>query len=604
MVKCNICERRCIIEDGKTGACGLYKNEKGHGITENNPNQYLVTCPISIETMPLLHFYPSQKFLQISTVGCNFDCPGCISTVIVKDMKSDSSALHKLSPAEIVHKALENHCVGIAFLMNDPIASYQTFLNVAKAAKEEGLLVGCSSNTYFTEESLMKLIPYLDFINIGIKGMTDDAYMKCGAASVEPVMRNIRILYQKGVHIEVSMMCNNSNKDETVSLAQRLHEISSDIPLQMMRFIPLEGADCRLEPSIKEMETLQTQLTQYLDYVYLFNSPGTELLNTYCPKCKKLILERDFYGPMGAKLKRPKENNQKNCSGCGYNIRIKNNSLTSRYQEGAFQGGYPFTRALEMIEAILITIGVNDKDSIIKVWEYMLSNQKLEEFHVKIQDANTYLELIENFGKLTGHTDKSEKLTAYLRNILAKVQSKSCKITNKPRVYYAMGKPLFCIKGERLENKLVEISGGVSVAKELDCTGRPGMNISVEQLNLLNPDVIFISAFISNSVEDFYEECVRLGVNANAVKHQKIYAHLAPGWDFGSPRWILGLMYIANILHPELYNFDVMDEATRFYKEFYYMRFSLSEINRSFAKPSYHWKLNNYGFSAKEAKVI
>lgn len=593
-MKCEICERSCIISQSGTGACGLYENN-GKEIVEKFPNKYLIECPISIETMPMLHFYPGQKFLQISTVGCNFNCPGCVSTVIVKEMNSKSKALKELTPEEVVNEAKKNNCIGIAFLMNDPIASFQTFIKVSEVAKNNGLLVGCSSNTYFTEDSLNKIAKHLDFINIGFKGMSDDTYFKCGGSTVKPVLRNMKLLHERGVHIEVSCMYSNSNKEEVVELAKNIEEISVDIPLQIMRFIPLEGADCSLEPSIKAAEELQKQLRQLLNYVYLFNSPGTDLLNTYCPKCGELIYKRDFYGPMGAKLRPIKDVNftkKEICPNCGFKLSSKGTLAEIKYQEGAFQGGYPFTRALEMMESILITIGVSDKNEIVKVWESVLCNKQLENLHVNIQNLNTYIESVRDFGKVINYENEAEKLANYLEEKLSLIQQGLTRVKDKPRVYYAMGKPLFCIKGERMENQLIEAAGGISVSKELDCSGRPGMKISVEQLNELNPDVIFISAFISNPVEDFYDECIKVGIDVEAVKNKRIYAHLAPGWDFGSPRWILGLMYIANILHPDIYNFDVIKEAKEFYEKFYNIEFSLTDINRSFAKPSNKWRFN------------
>jgi hypothetical protein len=52
---CNICERRCRLGQGQPGACGLYEL-KGDRIVERYPDHFLVACPISIETMPILHF--------------------------------------------------------------------------------------------------------------------------------------------------------------------------------------------------------------------------------------------------------------------------------------------------------------------------------------------------------------------------------------------------------------------------------------------------------------------------------------------------------------------------------------------------------------------
>jgi hypothetical protein len=124
----------------------------------------------------------------------------------------------------------------------------------------------------------------------------------------------------------------------------------------------------------------------------------------------------------------------------------------------------------------------------------------------------------------------------------------------------------------------------------MDSVGRPGRNFTKERLIALNPEVIFISAFISNSVTDFCEECLQLDIQVNAVKNERIYTPPSPGWDFGSPRWILGLMYMANVLHPKIFNFDVMEEARQFYRRFYQMDFLLPHVNRSFSKPDREWQ--------------
>jgi ABC-type Fe3+-hydroxamate transport system substrate-binding protein len=153
-----------------------------------------------------------------------------------------------------------------------------------------------------------------------------------------------------------------------------------------------------------------------------------------------------------------------------------------------------------------------------------------------------------------------------------------------------MGTPLFYLNGGRLENQLVEMAGGISTNRELPAGGRPGRTLSVAHLNSLDPEIIFISAFISSTVEDFYTECFRLGVHVRAVQTRRIYTHPAPGWDFGSPRWILGLMYLASVFHPDHCDFDITAEAKTFYRTFYGMDFVQKDVNRSFSKPATRWK--------------
>ncbi|NMB35999.1 MAG: radical SAM protein [Firmicutes bacterium] len=592
-MRCTVCENCCEIPPGKSGRCGLYYSLNGE-IAERFPEQYLMVCPISIETMPVLHFQPGKKFLQISTAGCNFDCPGCISTVIVKEMSPASNALKKYLPEQIIDKALAENCQGLAFLMNDPLASFYSFTKVAELAQKQDLLVGCSTNAYFTEESLALLLPFLDFVNIGMKGSSDDVYQSCGGKSVKPVLRNIRTLFENGVHVEVSCIHNSKNEAEVFEVARMLAGISPSIPLQIMRYIPLEGAAPSLEVSIRESEALCQKLRKELDSVYLFNSPGTALLNTYCSQCGHLLVERDFYGPMGAKIKNIDEDsmNDNACSSCGRKLYFarKSGGIGGTFWEKDFEGGYPFTRALEMIEAILITLGIRDKQTVVRVWENVLKQQQLARLHQDLQKPETYLELVRHFGKLAGAEDKAAALIDYIEEKLGFIQKGLAKVVHRPRVYYAMGKPLFCIKGGRMENQLVHMAGGKSVNRELEMQGRPGSSITAGVLNELNPEVIFISAFLSSPVEDFLWECKQTNIVVEALRNARVYAFPAPGWDFGSPRWILGLMYMAGMLHPDVFRFDLEVEAATFYQKFYDQGFNLKEINRSFSKPNCKWQ--------------
>ncbi len=90
-MRCTICERKCDINDGGIGGCGMMTcidNE----IQERYPDRYLVAVDTAIESMPMVHFHPRGKFLQVCTVGCNFNCRGCVS-----DIPSVSLSIHDQS---------------------------------------------------------------------------------------------------------------------------------------------------------------------------------------------------------------------------------------------------------------------------------------------------------------------------------------------------------------------------------------------------------------------------------------------------------------------------------------------------------------------------
>lgn len=95
-MQCNICEVRCEINKHSMGKCGTYVFT-GDNIVQYPGMGYLGAYPVSIEAVPLLHFYPSGKFLQIFSTGCNFQCPGCLSRMPASSRPSNQQS--SLSPS-------------------------------------------------------------------------------------------------------------------------------------------------------------------------------------------------------------------------------------------------------------------------------------------------------------------------------------------------------------------------------------------------------------------------------------------------------------------------------------------------------------------------
>ncbi len=589
IVTCDICARGCLLKEGEKGLCKNYLLRDGE-IREIFPRSYLLVCPISIETMPMLHYHPRGKFLQVTTVGCNFSCPGCVSASFVKGMTESRNILNHLDPEEIIDRARQEECLGITFMMNDPLASYFTFLELAIKAKSAGLLVGCSTNAYFTEERAKELAPSLDFMNIGMKGFSDRDYQFCGVSSLLPVLNNVCYFIKEGIHVEISCLYRKGKEMSLLDLARWIESVDSKIPLQLMRYIPLEDASPEWEPSPSEGETLCGELRRLLPYVYLFNTPGTESLHTRCSRCGNILMERDFYGPMGAVVRKQKYSDSGKCLFCDGKTDLISPKKRPPFREEGFAGGYPFTRALEMLESMLIAMGVRNRKKLLDCWETILEGTGLIDFHREIQSPRSYLSALLKYGKIAGEEENARRLVSYLEDKIEEVERRSAESLSHPRVLYIMGKPLFVLKGERFENQLVKMAGAIPLNDLISIEGRPGMTVPEETLSVLNPEVIFVSSFLSNTEEALYREYLGRNIRAEAVTNRRIYTHPYANIDFGSPRWILGLMHMANMLHPETCRFDLEDEAEYFYRTFYQSPFDPSQLNRSFGKPLRTWK--------------
>jgi pyruvate-formate lyase-activating enzyme len=575
-MQCNVCEFGCEINEYSRGRCGTYFCA-GDTIVQDPDMGYLGAYPVSIETIPLLHYYPSGKFLQVFSTGCNFQCSGCVARLLASGKSLSRSTL---TPSRVVERALQQECLGVVSTLNEPAANYYLFRDLALQAKEKGLLVGCSTNCYFTDETLNKLGKLVDFMNVGIKGYSDRSYKSCGVPSSAPVFRNISRLIDMGVHVETSVVYAKGNEEDVIKVAEAMSEISSSIPVQVMRFIPFGDASIEFEPSIGEAESLCASLRKYADYVYLFNSPGTELLNTYCPECGSLLSEREFYGPMGS---RPVSPWTSYTCACGKPVPVKGTTATERFNEEGFMGGYRISRAFGMVHAVLTCLGILDDSRLIDIWGKISDSGTLMQVHHMIQQPYAYLDFVRLIAEKANVPEKGEELISFIRTHLELVSSLAAENSGH-KVYYCMGSPLFALNAGRMENNLVTFSGGVSINKQLQKEGKPGINVSPSFLNENNPDTIFISGFLSRPLDEFYALCREYGIEVDAVNQRRIY-EVPPSWDFGNPRWILGLMYIADKLYPNS-GIDLEKEADEFYQQFYGMPFGEATPNRSFHRPT------------------
>ena len=84
-IECKICARGCKVLDARPERAVIISMTPVE-IREMHPHRYLLVEPIAIESVPIFNFYPRTRFLQITTTGCVFNCSGCVSGVLVKEM--------------------------------------------------------------------------------------------------------------------------------------------------------------------------------------------------------------------------------------------------------------------------------------------------------------------------------------------------------------------------------------------------------------------------------------------------------------------------------------------------------------------------------------
>ena len=317
IVQCHICPRNCVIASGKRGYCGVRENQKGTLYTLSYGK--LVAIHVDpIEKKPLFHFLPSTTAFSIATAGCNLKCKFCQNWEI-SQAKPEDLHYSYFEPAELVKKAKESGAPTIAYTYTEPTIFYEYMLETAKLAKKAGLRNVMHSNGYINEAPLRELAKYLDAANIDLKGFSDDYYKKLTDGSLEPVLKSLRILKEEGVFIEITNLILsgfNDDEDSLIKMCLWIKEsLGADTPVHFSRFFPMyQLAHLNPTPADTLERTRQIAIDCGLNYVYIGNLPGSEAENTYCPKCKKLLVERKGYFVLQDNL----ENGR--CKFCGKEI--------------------------------------------------------------------------------------------------------------------------------------------------------------------------------------------------------------------------------------------------------------------------------------------
>lgn len=208
---------------------------------------------------------------------------------------------------------------------------------------------------------------------------------------------------------------------------------------------------------------------------------------------------------------------------------------------------------------------------------------KFEELNIPViaiepETLDQVKETVKLIGKAVGKEEKANKLVNYYDDTISKVKELNKNLTEKQNVYLAgSDSVLKTCTSKMYQNYMFEVCGGENVTKEL--TDGYWTTISVEELVKKNPDVIYMVGYASYSKDDILKDERLKGINA--IKNNKIYVFPSTleAWDYPTPSSMLGILWLENNLHPDLYSKeDYIKDAKDFYKEFYDIEVSEEEL--------------------------
>lgn len=273
---CQVCMHHCALEPGQTGLCRARKNEDGEIICENYG--WITALALDpIEKKPLYEFHRGSTILSVGSYGCNLRCPFCQNHEI---SMTDRGALDAeyLSPRELAETALtwkkekrvEN--IGVAYTYNEPLVGWEFVRDTARLVREYGMQNVLVTNGTAGLETLEELLPWIDAMNIDLKGFREAYYRKLGGD-----LETVKAFIARSVescHVELTTLIvpgENDSLEDMEAQAKWIFGLRPSIPLHINRFFPRYRMRDRETTDVGQLYRLAGTAEKYLEKVFVGN---------------------------------------------------------------------------------------------------------------------------------------------------------------------------------------------------------------------------------------------------------------------------------------------------------------------------------------------
>lgn len=285
MAVCDVCFRHCRIEEGNSGFCGGRECRDGK-IVAGNYGRLSAMALDPIEKKPLARFYPGSRILSVGSYGCNLRCPFCQNSSISWSEESflQMKDAESISPEELAETAAyyrQQGNIGVAYTYNEPLIGYEFVRDTAKLVHERGMKNVLVTNGTAEIPILEEILPYIDAMNIDLKGFTDRYYRDVLSGSRQMVMAFIERAVRK-CHVELTCLIIPGENDSEEEMREMTSWIASltdgkgnavgrQIPLHVSRFFPRFHMTDREATAVRKVYMLAEIAREKLEFVYTGN---------------------------------------------------------------------------------------------------------------------------------------------------------------------------------------------------------------------------------------------------------------------------------------------------------------------------------------------
>ena len=273
---CKLCPHFCSIGEGEIGLCRVRKNIGGALYAESYA-RFTSLAMDPVEKKPFRRFHPGRHILSAGSYGCNMRCAFCQNSDISQKTPDRELSAEHIPPEAMLKLAMSvNGNLGVAFTYNEPLISVEYLLDAAQLLKENGLAVALVTNGLANPGPLKELLPFVDAMNIDVKGFTPEFYKKLGG-DLETVKETVRLAAAK-CHVEATTLVipgGNDSDDETEAMCRWLASVSPEIPLHLSRFTPRYRMTDRMPTPPETLRRMEGIAKRWLRHVYLGNVGNT-----------------------------------------------------------------------------------------------------------------------------------------------------------------------------------------------------------------------------------------------------------------------------------------------------------------------------------------
>jgi pyruvate formate lyase activating enzyme len=298
-ILCELCPRHCKMHEGQRGFCFVRQNINGEMVltTYGRSSGF---CVDPVEKKPLNHFYPGTSILSFGTAGCNLGCKFCQNWDISKSREFDRLT-EEASPLAIARCAKQLGCKSVAFTYNDPVIFAEYAIDIAKECRTLGIKTVAVTAGYISECARKEFYEYMDAANVDLKGFTEDFYKNITLGSLEAVLSTLKFLkHETNVWFEITTLLipGENDAEEEIDAMSRwiFKELGPDVPLHFTAFHPdYRMMDHPSTPALTLTRSRNIAMRNGLHYVYTGNVHDIKGGSTYCPQCKEMLIERNWY---------------------------------------------------------------------------------------------------------------------------------------------------------------------------------------------------------------------------------------------------------------------------------------------------------------------